>query len=114
MPKGDPESTWFLPFSSTSPTPVPTSSTSVLNAQAPSDFSPPTVEEGGEEEDMDLDDDASMITRLPLSDSDVDSDSDQADSQGSIRPLLSLLPLPWKRILLYKCSLHCGTSQPSK
>ena len=54
-----------------SPAPVPTSGTLVPNTQAPSissEISQPTVEEGGVEKDMDLDDDAAMISRAPLSD----------------------------------------------
>ena len=68
----------------TPPTSVPTSNTPVPNTQAPSistGIPAPTAEKGGEEEeeDMDLDDDASMISRAPPSGSDIASDSDQED-----------------------------------
>ena len=88
---------------------VPTSS--VQDAQAPSisiEIPPLIVEEGGEEEDMDLDDDASMISRVHPSGSDVTPDSDQEDS--SALPLSP--PFPWKMALPFRCSLHGRTLLP--
>ena len=71
------------------------------------------MEEGGEEEDMDLDDDASLISRVPPSGSEVASDS----KRTPLSPLLSsltLLPLLRKRTPPYQCFLLGRTlSQPS-
>ena len=56
-------------FSDPPSAPVPTSSAPIPDFQASSNSTEiplPSMEEGGEEEDMDLDDDTSMISRVPL------------------------------------------------
>ena len=77
------------------PAPVPTSSTPVPGVQVPfisTEISPPTVEEGGEEEDMGLDDDASMISRVHPLGSDVAPNSNQNSLELSSALPLSLSP----------------------